>query len=278
MSTVKNVISIIENDGIPMYVKPFLKLVKSMSADELRDLYGEDSPNFEKKMTNFVRLYHKHCHFESDFNPEYHNPPFQETQCQMLKSGIAKITLFTFELSDEKVSKQYTDYIVSFLDANPLMKGLVLDFRKHKGGNMWPLVKALQRYLNDSSLFAWTIHRNPLGKNGWINWIKGKWKTDQPFLVGSTPKYPIAVLIGPQTASSGEFVASCFINRPNCMLFGKQTRGYLSGNETRHVHGYAFTFPTVLQTSRDGKYQEHIDPDVVTTRPLKDAIDWITAS
>lgn len=270
MSTVKKVISIIEKHGIPMYAKPFLEHVQSMSADELRDLYREDSPDFDKKMTNFVRLYHKNCHFESDFQQvppgtqtEF---PFQETQCRMLKSGIAIITLFTFE---EKVSN--TDGIVSFLDANPLMKGLVLDFRKHKGGNMWPLVKALSRYVNDSTLFAWTNHRR-VGRNNWTN---GKWKTHQPFLVGSAPQYPIAVLIGPQTASAGEFVASCFINRPNCRLFGKQTRG---SNETRQVNGYAFTFPTVLQTSRDGTHQEYIDPDVVTTRPLTDAIDWITAS
>jgi len=276
MSTVKKVISIIEKHGIPMYVKPFLEHVQSMSAEELRDLYLEDSPDFYKKMTNFVRLYHKHCLFEPPPGTQTEFP-FQETQFRMLKSGIAKITLFGFELPDDKVSKQYTDVIVSFLDANPLMKGLVLDFRKHTGGDMWPLVKALSRYVNDSTLFAWTDQRR-VGKKGWINWTNGKWKTNQPFLVGSAPGIPIAVLIGPQTGSAGEFVASCFLNRPNCRLFGKQSRGYLSANETRQVNGYAFTFPTVLQTSRDGTYQEYIDPDVVTTRPLTDAIDWITAS
>jgi C-terminal processing protease CtpA/Prc len=273
MSSAKKIISIIKKYGIPIYIKPFLEYVHSMSENELLDVN-----NSEKKMTTFVRFYHKHCHFAIPIQIKTHEQNiYQNPECEMLKMGIARITLYTLELPTE-YAKPYIQNIVNFLDdcdANPLIKGLVLDFRKHKGGNMWPLIEALSRYLNGSTLFSWKNHRVFKNEQLWDNLINGKKKENQQFLVGSTPNYPIAVLIGSQTASSGEFVASCFIKRPKCRLFGKQTRGYLSVNESREVDGYAFTFPTSLQTSRNGKFQECIDPDIVTSHPMKDAFNWI---
>lgn len=289
MSLVKKVATTIEKYGIPLYVKPFLEKLKSMTEDDVRDLENtlqqeillRNMQNGQlPNLTKFVRMYHKHCHFQVPFEIADHesadHATYRKPECQF-RAGIARITLFTFTLPSTYANR-YTQDIIDFLDEceTAELKGLVLDFRKHGGGNMWPLVKALSRYLNGSTLFAWRNKRVYKTERCWYNWIQGtlEWK-NQPFLVGPTPPYPIAVLIGPQTSSSGEFVASCFIQRPKCRLFGKRSGGYLSVNNTRPILGYQLTFPESLQTSRNGKFQEYIDPDVDTSRPLTDALEWV---
>jgi C-terminal processing protease CtpA/Prc len=175
---------------------------------------------------------------------------------------------------NNKDIEKYKNDIINFLDTHDF-KGLILDFRKHHGGNMWPLVDALSRFLDNSTLFAWSNEKVSFKDKKWRNLINGKVKVNQSFIKGANINYPIAVIIGSQTASAGEFVASCFINRNNVKIFGENTSGYLSVNNTIKIDNFEVNLPVKLQISRNDKFMEYIEPDVYTTKPITEAKLWI---
>jgi C-terminal processing protease CtpA/Prc len=157
------------------------------------------------------------------------------------------------------------------------MKGLILDFRDHTGGTMWPLLFALSRFLNNTSLYAWSNKKVTKNDKKWDNLINGQIKMNQHYISESDNKIniPIAVLIGENTDSSGEFVASCFIARDNVKLFGNKTSGNLSVNNTYFYDKYVLSIPELLQTSRNLEFKEYIEPDIYTTHPIRDAKKFI---
>lgn len=109
-----------------------------------------------------------------------------------------------------------------------------------------------------------------------INLINGKVKFLQKRLQTTinTP-YPIAIIIRENTGSAGEFVASSFIGDKNVKFFGKNSGGYLSTNLTYKVDKYNIHFLTALQTSKNDKFQEYLEPDIYTSKPISIAKEWI---
>jgi C-terminal processing protease CtpA/Prc len=100
----------------------------------------------------------------------------------------------------------------------------------------------------------------------------------------------VAVLIGPLTASSGEFTALALRNRPLTRLFGQPTFGVPTGNETKQLSDGAVVFLTVcLGADRSGEtFDGPIPPEepVPTTwavfgteddPPVAEAISWLKA-
>jgi C-terminal processing protease CtpA/Prc len=70
-------------------------------------------------------------------------------------------------------------------------------------------------------------------------------------------------LIGPLTASSGEFITLALRNRPATRLFGQPTFGLPTGNETKELPDGALLFLTVcLGADRSGEtFDRPIPPD-----------------
>ena len=148
----------------------------------------------------------------------------------------------------------------------------------HAGGNMYPLLKALSRFLNNNTLFAWNNRKVNFNEKSWCNLIDGNLKYMKYFLHNNiNTTYPIAIIIGKKTASAGEFVASCFIADKNVKIFGENSSGYLSVNQDYKVDKYDIYFPTLLQTSKNGKFQEYLEPDIYTNKPISSAKKWISA-
>jgi C-terminal processing protease CtpA/Prc len=87
-----------------------------------------------------------------------------------------------------------------------------------------------------------------------------------------TPDPPVAVLIGPQTASSGEATALAFVGRPDTRLFGTTTAGYTTGNSTFVLFdGSALNLATVAMADRtDTTHMGGIAPDEAART------DWAT--
>jgi carboxyl-terminal processing protease len=114
--------------------------------------------------------------------------------------------------------------------------GWIIDLRENDGGNMWPMLSGIDPLLGPSPFGSF-----PTDKNGAEKWVRANsyiYPTSEQ-VVETPPNFqlqhaaaPVAVLVGPTTASSGEMTAISFIGRKDARLFGNPTAGYMSANKT----------------------------------------------
>lgn len=104
--------------------------------------------------------------------------------------------------------------------------GVVVDLVGHSGGNMWPGLEGLGPLFGDGAEVgafkrgqAWRIERKAQDEASWL------WREE-------VARLPVAVILGPETASSGEAIAIAFVGRPNTEFFGRRTRGLATSNQT----------------------------------------------
>lgn len=147
--------------------------------------------------------------------------------------------------------------------------GVIVDLRDNTGGNLWPMLAGIGPLLGDGP--AGAAHRADGSEQ--IFWYRegrvGLGDYVQLRLFG--PVYrprvaapPVAVLIGPRTASSAEVVAGALRARSGTALFGRPTRGLSTGNRTFPLADGAALVLTVASTSdRHGRiYTGPLEPDV----------------
>lgn len=117
--------------------------------------------------------------------------------------------------------------------------GWVVDLRQNTGGNMWPMLAGVGPLLGAELVGSFT--NSPSGA-GWRYRDGRSWSGDstQPAEAlgwGSipprrvrNPAAPVALLVGRETASSGEMTMLAFLGRPHVRSFGDSTAGYTSSN------------------------------------------------
>jgi carboxyl-terminal processing protease len=154
-----------------------------------------------------------------------------------LANGIGYIALPSFE-GDENAALRYgttAQRIVSEVDEEPAC-GWVVDLRENLGGNMYPMLAGVGALLGEGRILRWIY---PDGHEAVVTYRGGHiYQDDQDFGAVSNdapyelrkPDPPIAVLIGSQTASSGEATALAFVGREHTRLFGQRTASYTTGN------------------------------------------------
>lgn len=153
--------------------------------------------------------------------------------------------------------------------AQPAPCGWILDLRNNGGGNMYPMLTGLWPLLGDGRLgdFVYATQRT-------------EWGMEQGRLLGRGPQLPadgtkpgsslsdtpVALLIGPRTASSGEIVAVAFRGRASVRTFGERTAGLVSANRPIPLPDGSVLALTVAEISdRNGNLYPHgIDPEVRT--------------
>jgi carboxyl-terminal processing protease len=172
--------------------------------------------------------------------------------------------------------------------------GWVIDLRQNTGGNLWPMLAGLGPVLGDGELAA-SVY--PDGRRVAV-WHRGgqagfgeytQLRVRSPYRAA---QLPIAVLLGPATASSAEVLAVAFRGRPQTRSFGAPTRGLSAGNRTFALPDGASLVLTVAATSDvEGRvYLGPIAPDEVVAgadeRRAAEAIEdatldaalvWLTA-
>jgi C-terminal processing protease CtpA/Prc len=115
--------------------------------------------------------------------------------------------------------------------------GWIVDLRRDVGGNMWPMLVGLGPLL-------------PSGPLGYFRDARGRleawsYRDGRAFQAGRVtaslhgrayvmrrPLMPLAILIGPSTASSGEAVAIALHAAPRSRSFGMPSAGFTTGNAT----------------------------------------------
>lgn len=282
---IKKIIRIIRRDGIPKYIKHW------SPPSEIPKHFENDNEMLIWINRNILRPYHKHSFVlanqpntdETDIDWSIYGPPRRLPKVFWdSRNKIGRIEYFKFinQPGSKKEIASDTAKLVRFVRQNLKkwkqlgMKGLIIDLRKHYGGNMWPLVESLrQDVIGDASLLAWTNTKISKTKKKWINSSKklGKFNGDLKM------KLPIAIIIGPNTSSSGELSAAIFKGRINSKSFGQRTSGFLSANATIKLDKkYILLLTVKLTQTADMEFgDEFLRPDKKTTRPITDAKTWI---
>ncbi|WP_244207364.1 S41 family peptidase [Streptomyces swartbergensis] len=148
----------------------------------------------------------------------------------------------------------------------PTACGWVIDLRRNRGGNMWPMLAVAGPILGDGDVggfvdakgkkSVWSIEKG----SPFVDGESQGWGASTPIGAGSAP---VAVLTSRSTASSGEAVTVALRGRPDTRSFGEETTGIPTGNTSyRLSDGALLLLAVVKDADRTGRtYDGPIPPD-----------------
>lgn len=188
------------------------------------------------------------------------------------EDGICIIHLPAFAGDDENCLRYARTVLDSISDT---VKGVCIDLRGNHGGNMYPMIAAVHRFLPDDILLKFKMRRRfrsvmPINKEFVANLVGVE--------IESRINCPIAILTDEETASSGEAVLLCFRGLDNVRVFGSPTAGYASANESIILdNGSILALTVSCDIARTGEIfcDDPIIPDVETESPEEDALLWL---
>jgi C-terminal processing protease CtpA/Prc len=155
--------------------------------------------------------------------------------------------------------------------------GWIVDLRRNRGGNMWPMIVAAGPLLGEGACcgFVSSLGTSQVAYRDGAAWQDGgsygaagfvadvpEARVAEPYRPAALPR--VAVLTSRYTGSSGEFVALCFRGRPGARSFGTPTAGVPTGNQTVPLPDGAMVMLTVCHgADRTGRtYDGPLAPDV----------------
>ena len=186
------------------------------------------------------------------------------------EGGIPVVSLPHFSGNHEEGVK-YASAVLSAIPED--ISGVVIDLRGNTGGNMYPMIAAVHRFLpNDDQ----TLRFRTRSKTQWIplSYAVQTAGVQQQ----SRIECPVAILTDSLTASSGEATLICFRGLDYVRVFGGPTAGYASANQPFPLPGGDhLVLTTGCDVARTGEVfcDDPIDPDVLTDTPLEDALEWM---
>ena len=188
------------------------------------------------------------------------------------EDGICIIHLPAFAGDDENCLRYARTVLDSISDT---VKGVCIDLRGNHGGNMYPMIAAVHRFLPDDIFLKFKMRRRfwsvmPINKEFVANLVGVE--------IESRINCPIAILTDEETASSGEAVLLCFRGLDNVRVFGSHTAGYASANESIILdNGSILALTVSCDIARTGEIfcDDPIVPDVETESPEEDALLWL---
>lgn len=215
----------------------------------------------------------------SSKRPTFRPPPMTAL---MTDDGIAYLSVPWFASGDrwgsfyrlgDPEGRAYAGRIREKLQALDKMnpRGWIVDLRMNQGGNMWPMLDGLAPLIGEGRVAALDMPQFGRRVDTWI--VSGKSYSGTPWFagLGSEPLVlkksaaPVAVLTGPDTASSGEGVLVAFKGRPHARQFGQPTFGVPTSPDGYALgHGVVLFVTIARQMDRLGRtYDGPIPPDEV---------------
>ena len=188
------------------------------------------------------------------------------------EDGICIIHLPAFAGDDENCLRYARTVLDSISDT---VKGVCIDLRGNHGGNMYPMIAAVHRFLPDDIFLKFKMRRRfrcvmPINKEFVANLVGVE--------IESRINCPVAILTDEATASSGEAVLLSFRGLDNAQVFGSPTAGYASANESIILdNGSILALTVSCDIARTGEIfcDDPIVPDVETESPEEDALLWL---
>lgn len=188
---------------------------------------------------------------------------------ELLDNGIASIKLPQFMGNAEEGIK----YANTVLNALPnTLQGTIIDLRGNRGGNMYPMIAAVHRFLPDDVILKFSSRRRPMNINTFF--VMQSVGLEKQTAIAC----PVALLTDDWTGSSGEAVLICFRGLENTRTFGAPTAGYCSCNQPFALPGGSQLVLTIGEDiARTGEVfcDDPIAPDVLAETPFEDALEWL---
>jgi len=190
----------------------------------------------------------------------------------ILDNNVALVKLPPFHGNKEEGLK-YANTVIEGVPDD--ISGIIIDLRGNVGGNMYPMIAAVHRFIpegNDMLRFK-TRKR--------ISWISrsyvlsGAGVAEKSYL-----DCPVAILTDSLTASSGEATLLCFRGLKNVKTFGNPTAGYASSNSPYSMpDGSSLVLTTGCDVARTNEEfcDDPIAPDIISEDPVASAFLWITS-
>lgn len=156
---------------------------------------------------------------------------------KLVDEKLGYVVLPAFSSVNQALMEEYASQVqavIRTLDSdNPC--GWLVDLRQNQGGNMWPMLAGIGPILGEGPVGKFI---DPDGQQ--IDWAYANGESRQGGEVAAHvtgapyqlqhPNPPVAVLIGPLTASSGEAIVVAFQGRPDTRSFGWITMGLTTAN------------------------------------------------
>lgn len=191
---------------------------------------------------------------------------------ELLDDGIAVVKLPQFMGNAEEGVR----YASTVLDALPNdLQGVVIDLRGNRGGNMYPMIAAVHRFLPDDVILKFSSRKRPMSVN--TSFVMKSVGIEKQAPIDC----PVALLTDEWTGSSGEAVLICFRGLANARTFGSPTAGYCSCNQIYALPGGSQLVLTIGEDiARTGEAfcDNPIEPDVMTETPLEEGLEWLVES
>jgi carboxyl-terminal processing protease len=223
-------------------------------------LYGGIDTSFRYLKTGPERQ------FSQSILAEYQNP--RGVKIQMLDNGVAYYKMPAVLIgSDKEKMKVWANLLMDSLckiaSQNP--KAFIIDLRMNNGGNSEPMWHALKYLIGEKN------RTYAVGADGKI--IKDEEDTAAlAYKKAGMPdrlctfngRVPVAVLIGPGTASSGEIIALSFTTRKKTRLFGEPTIGVANSTNGFVIQGKGYLLLSISYMANAKKKvlkKKYIEPD-----------------
>ena len=189
---------------------------------------------------------------------------------ELLENGVTVIKLPQFMGNTDDGIK----YANAVLNAIPsTLQGVIIDLRGNRGGNMYPMIAAIHRFLPDDIILQFRTRQNTVSINvAYVTKVAGVAQQGHH-------DCPVALLTDEWTGSSGEAVLLCFRGLAIARTFGSPSAGYASCNQPFNLpDGSQLVLTTGEDVARTGEAfcDVPIDPDVLTDTPLEAALEWIS--
>jgi C-terminal processing protease CtpA/Prc len=162
--------------------------------------------------------------------------------------------------------------------------GIVLDFSRNGGGNMWPMLYGLSPLIPEGVIGYFQDAAGltrPIEKRGSTFLVAG---IPQPFgrpddAERAIEASRIAIIVGPASASSGEIVPIMFHGQGNVRLFGRPSAGRSTANSSFPLpNGGTANITTAITLDRNrNRFGGRIVPDEASDEPLRPATQWVVS-
>ncbi len=206
---------------------------------------------------------------------------------EYLGEGIGYVSMPGFGSMNDSISNAFATYaqdVIKKIDSDHNVCTWIVDLRNDDGGSCNPMIAGLGPILGEG------VYNRSTENNG--HKLEGVYSNGEVYGVDNgtrSPGYvkvavpyrlkhenaPVAVLIGANCGSSGEYAAAAFIDRGKTKLFGQPTAGYTRGNSDYTLPDGSMLFlSSGVQTDRNGKkYWDRIYPNVAVTQLEESKID-----
>ena len=205
--------------------------------------------------------------------------PLPTAELMEERIGLVRLPAFAGSVEEAERYETILRDILLRLDARGVC-GWIVDLRGNGGGNMWPMLNGLDPLLGAAPFGSF---RTPSGRESW--WVRrqgeivaaGESGDGAPSFSLGAARAPVAVLLGPETASSGEMVAIAFVGREQARSFGAPTAGLSTANSMHTLpDGSWLVITSSHARDRIGReYGGAIQPDEVADDAVAAALGWL---